>query len=73
MCKIITIISVFDPQSGRSEEEKDSFYDDLSAEVQSRMGNCIILGDFNGHVGTSVDGYDGIHGGTGMGKTKPRW
>ena len=63
--KVVTVISVYEPQSGRSEEEKDKFFEDLTAEVQSRHGICFVLGDFNGHVGRSSLGYDGIHGGFG--------
>ena len=32
--KVVTIISVYGPQSGRSEENKNCFHDDLSAEMQ---------------------------------------
>ena len=37
--------------------------------MQSRnsIENCIILGDFNGHVGRSANGYEGVHGGQGWG------
>ena len=63
--KVVTVISVYAPQSGRSEEEKEKFYEDLTAEVQSRHGICFVFGDFNGHVGRSSLGYDGIHGGFG--------
>ena len=65
--KVVTVISVYAPQSGRSEEEKEKFYEveDLTAEVQSRHGICFVLGDFNAHVGRSSLGYDGIHGGFG--------
>ena len=49
--KVVTVISVYAPQSGRNEEEKVKFYEDLTAEVQSRHGICFVLGDFNGHVG----------------------
>ena len=66
--KVVTGISVYAPQSGRSEEEKEKFYEDLTAEVQSRHGICFVLEDFNGHVGRSSLGYDGIHGGFGWGK-----
>ena len=66
--KVVTVISVYAPQSGRSEEEKDKFYEDLTAEVQSRHGICFVLGDFNGHVVRSSLGYDGIHGGFGWGE-----
>ena len=27
-----------------------------------------LTGDLNGHVGTNVDGYDGVHGGYGLGE-----
>ena len=66
--KMVTVISVYAPQSGRSEEENEKFYEDLTAEVQSRHGICFVLGDFNGHVGRSSLGYDGIHGGFGWGE-----
>ena len=39
------------------------FYEDLTAEVQSRHGICFVLGDFSGHVGRCSLGHDGIHGG----------
>ena len=68
--KVVTVISVYAPQSGRSEEEKEKFYkvEDLTAEVQSRHGICFVSGDFNAHVGRSSLGYDGIHGGFGWGE-----
>ena len=61
--KVVNVISVYAPQSGRSEEEKEKFYEDLTAEVQSRHDLRFVLGDFNGHVRRSSLGYDGIHGG----------
>ena len=42
--KAVTVISVYAPQSGRNEEEKEKFYEDLTAEVQSRHGTCFVLG-----------------------------
>ena len=65
--KVVTVISVYAPQSGRSEKEKEKFYEDLTAEVPvlSRHGICFVLEDFYGHVGRSSLGYDGIHGGFG--------
>ena len=44
--KVMTVISVYAPQSGRREEEKEKFYEDLTAEIQSRHGICFVLGDF---------------------------
>ena len=66
--KVVTVISVYASQSGRSEEDKEKFYEDLTAEVQSRHGISFVLGDFNGHIGRSSLGYDGIHGGFGWGE-----
>ena len=40
--KVVTVISVYAPQSGRSEEQKEKFYEDLTAEVQSRHGICFV-------------------------------
>ena len=61
--KVVDVVSVYGPHSCRCEDDKDSFYDDLSAKMQSKGGNCILMGDFNGHVESSIDGYEGVHGG----------
>ena len=29
----------------------------------------MCLGDFNGHIGRHIDGFDGVHGGYGVGQT----
>jgi len=36
--------------------------------VQNKTSNCIVMGDFNRHVGSSVNGYEGVHGGHGWGE-----
>ena len=67
--RIVTAVSVYTPQCGLSEEEKDQFYDELIA-VTSKFGDnelVIVGGDFNGHVGKSSEGYEGVHGGFGFG------
>ena len=28
----------------------------------------MLLGDFNGHIGRHIDGFDGVHGGYGVGQ-----
>ena len=38
-----TVVSVYAPQ-GDGSEDKDSFYNDLRAEMQSKNGNYISLG-----------------------------
>ena len=65
---IISIISVYAPQAGRNETEKDDFYDDLLSVATSIPAQEVmfICGDFNGHIGEKADGYEGIHGGHGF-------
>ena len=31
----------------------------------------MVCGDFNGHVDESIDGFEGVHGGSGFGGEKP--
>ena len=66
---IVTIVSVYAPQSGLEASEKDHFYNSL-IDVASKFGekeSVILGGDFNGHVGRIGQGYEGIHGGYGYG------
>ena len=58
------------PQSGRSLEEKQSFYDDLKCERDMHSADDLVmcLGDINEYVGRHIDGFDGVHGGYGVGK-----
>ncbi|MBJ5570498.1 hypothetical protein JGG62_24150 [Salmonella enterica subsp. enterica serovar Typhimurium] len=66
--KLVNVVSAYAPQSGRSDDEKDEFWNKLIAMVSGipdrEMG---IAGDLNGHVGVKSDGYEGIHGGFGFG------
>jgi len=54
--EMITILSVYAPQSGWSIEENDLFYENLSREMLKVNGKCVILGDFNGHEGKTKMG-----------------
>ena len=51
-------------------EEKQSFYDWLKGELDMHSAGDLVmcLGDFNGHVGRHIDGFDGVHGGYGVGQ-----
>ena len=66
----MTCICAYVPQTGRSAEEKDSFWDQMISVTGSIPASELIVvgGDLNGHVGTNVDGYDGVHGGYGFGE-----
>jgi len=52
------------------EENKRLFWEDLDEVVQSLPQNegLIIEGDFNGHIGSRVEGYERVHGGLGFGE-----
>ena len=52
------------PQTGRSAEEKDSFWDQMISVTGSIPASelTVVGGELNGHIGTNVDGYDGVHG-----------
>ena len=62
---LVTCICAYAPQTGRSAEEKDSFWDQMISVTGSIPASELIVvgGDRNGHVGTNVDGFDGVHGG----------
>lgn len=69
--RVANVVSAYAPQVGRPQQEKDSFWDQL-IEAVSRLleSEAVILGgDLNGHVGAAADGYDGVHGGLGFGRS----
>ncbi|EPB75347.1 hypothetical protein ANCCEY_05561 [Ancylostoma ceylanicum] len=65
-----TVVSVYAPQCGCIEADKEAFYDELDDVIRSAPeGDYItIAGDFNGHVGQDRRGFERVHGGTGFGK-----
>ena len=46
------------------------FYDVLKGEWDMHSADDLVmcLGDFNGHVGRHIDGFDVMHGGYGVGQ-----
>ena len=64
------VICAYGPQSGRPDEEKVRFYDEMGSEWDlASSGEIIVsLGDFNGHVGKCAEGSEGVHGGMVLGK-----
>ena len=58
------LICWYAPQSGRSLEEKQSYYDELKCEwdMHSADDLAMCLGYFNGHIGRHIDGFDGGFG-----------
>ena len=68
--EVMRVICAYGPQSGRSDAGKVRFYDEMGSEWD--LGSCseiiVSLGDFNGHVGKCAEGFEGVHGGNGVGK-----
>jgi len=66
---LLNVFTVYTPHSGKPDEEKESFWDDVvhlvSCIPQNKM--VVFAGDMNGHIRSSNVGYDGTHGGFGYG------
>ena len=60
----LRLICWYCQQSGRSLEEKQSFYDELKCEwdMHSACDLVMCLDDFNGHVDRYIDGFNGGYG-----------
>ena len=67
--QVLTIISVYAPQDGLSDAEKELFYDQLQCLVgkipDSEM--LIAFGHRNGHVGKLIEDFVDVHSGHGYG------
>ena len=68
--KVVRTVCAYAPQCGRSMSEKEKFYEEMAkkCEVENENYVLICLGDFNGHIGKEVDGFEGVHGGFRKGK-----
>lgn len=68
--EVVRVISVYGPQSGRPVDEKQLFYDELSVALDLKSSGEMVLcmGDFNAHVGKDINGFEGVHGGNGVGE-----
>ena len=68
--QVIRVISAYGPQAGRPLEEKHRFYDELAGEYELQNPSEVVfgLGDFNGHVGEEIEGFEGALGGNGIGQ-----
>ena len=66
---IFSFFSLYAPQAGLPEAQKESFYDQLQAAVLTvpSAEMTFHLGDWNGHVGAAAGGYENVHGGRGFG------
>ena len=67
---MLRLICGYAPKSGRSLEEKQSFYDKLKCVWDMHFaGDLVIcLGDFNGHIGRHIERFDDVLGGLAVGQ-----
>ena len=66
---VYQIYSTYAPQSGRTAQEKEEFWEALEEEVARVpvVEGVIIGGDLNGHIGSNRDGYAEVMGPYGYG------
>ena len=59
---MLRLICGYAPQTGISLEEKQSSYGELRCEWDVQCAGYLVmcLGDFNGHVGRHIDGFEGV-------------
>ena len=67
---VLRLIYGYDPQSGRSLEEKNCFYYALKGEwyTHSAGDSVMCLGGFSRHIGRHIDRFCEVHGGYGVGQ-----
>ena len=67
---VLTVLSVYAPQTGLEESTKDAFYGCLQTVISKRPDKDIVIpcGDWNGHIGREAAGYEGAHEGYGYGE-----
>ena len=68
--EVIRVICAYASQVGRLECGKDQFYNNMASEWNLRSPAEVVLGlgDLKEHVGRRIDGFEGAHGGYGIGK-----
>ena len=66
---LMNVVAAYAPQTGRSQEEKDNFWEAVWKLIEGvKETERIMLGeDLNGHAGKESDGYEGVHSGQGYG------
>ena len=66
----LRLICAYEPQGDRALVEKDQFCDEMEDEWSVKGNDDLIvgLGDFNRHIGKEIEGFEGVHGGYGIGE-----
>ena len=65
---VFTFLSVYAPQAGLQEAEKDRFYNQLQSVLARIPASEVLipLGDWNGHVGADSNRFEEVHHGKGF-------
>ena len=65
----LNVVSIYAPQIDLLDKVKKRFWEDLDMIVHDvpRSEKLFIEGDFNGHIGGDLGGYESAHGGFGFG------
>ncbi|XP_055835115.1 uncharacterized protein LOC129903590 [Solanum dulcamara] len=66
----VNVVSAYAPHVGLDEEVKRLFWEDLDELVRGILSTekIFIGGDLNGHIGTTSNNFDDVHGGFGFGE-----
>ncbi|EYB91608.1 hypothetical protein Y032_0204g1894 [Ancylostoma ceylanicum] len=67
---MLAVVSVYAPQCGCTEADKEAFYEELDDVIRSAPEGdfMTVAGDFNGHVGQDRQGFERVHGGISFGR-----
>ena len=61
--ELVRLSCAYGSQSGRALVEKDQFYDEMKDEWSVKSNDKLVLGlgDFNGHVGKEIEGFESVY------------
>ncbi|ESN95833.1 hypothetical protein HELRODRAFT_179020 [Helobdella robusta] len=67
--QVLTVFSAYAPQTSKSEDPKNDFWNTLSGAIRKTPSSEIplICDNLNGHVGDKANGFHGVTGGFGYG------
>ena len=68
--ELVRLICAYGPQGVRALVEKNHFYEEMKDEWSVKSNDEIVLNlkNFNGHIGKEIEGFEGVHGGYGIGE-----
>uniref|UniRef100_A0A0L8H0B0 Endonuclease/exonuclease/phosphatase domain-containing protein n=1 Tax=Octopus bimaculoides TaxID=37653 RepID=A0A0L8H0B0_OCTBM len=66
--EVVRVICGYGPQNGRGIAEKERFFDEMANKCDLQKVNELVrgMGDFNGHFGKWILGFESVHGENGI-------